>query len=258
MSISSSRFNWVQTPSAWQQMQNWYAQRKAANQEFLANMSAVSDAFSGATINQLIERRWVVDPSDLFRLTKEQVVQLEGFADKSAQKLLTRIADSQRPPLGRFLYSLGIPQVGEATAELLAAEFGTIDALRSATLEQIDAVESVGSNMANEVRVYFEGHGGELVGRLLEAGVLPQAMEAPGEGPFTGKTFVFTGTLETMGRPDAEDLIRGLGGKAASSVSAKTDYVVAGPGAGSKLEKAQKLKLNILDEQQFLDLIRDK
>jgi DNA ligase (NAD+) len=97
-----------------------------------------------------------------------------------------------------------------------------------------------------------------LVGRLLEAGVLPQAMEAPGEGPFTGKTFVFTGTLETMGRPDAEDLIRGLGGKAASSVSAKTDYVVAGPGAGSKLEKAQKLKLNILDEQQFLELIKDK
>ena len=233
------------------------AQRLERLRHFASRGAMNIDGLGYATINQLIERKWVVDPSDLFRLTKEQVVQLEGFADKSAQKLLTKLADSKRPSLGRFLYSLGIPQVGEATAELLAAEFGTIDALRLATLEQIDAVESVGSNMANEVRVYFEGHGGELVGRLLEAGVLPQAMEAPGEGPFTGKTFVFTGTLETMGRPDAEDLIRGLGGKAASSVSAKTDYVVAGPGAGSKLEKAQKLKLNILDEQQFLELIRD-
>jgi len=107
------------------------------------------------------------------------------------------------------------------------------------------------------VRMYFDGHGGELVGRLLKAGVEPQAVEAPGDGPFTGKTFVFTGTLETMGRPDAEALVRGLGGKPASSVSSKTDYVVAGPGAGSKLEKAQKLKLNILDEQQFLELIRE-
>ena len=234
------------------------AQRLERLRHFASRGAMNIDGLGYATISQLIERKWVVDPSDLFRLTKEQVVQLEGFADKSAQKLLTKLADSKRPSLGRFLYSLGIPQVGEATAELLAAEFGTIDALRSATVAQIDEVESVGSNMANEVRAYFEGHGGELVGRLLEAGVLPQAMEAPGEGPFTGKTFVFTGTLETMGRPDAEDLIRGLGGKAASSVSAKTDYVVAGPGAGSKLEKAQKLKLNILDEQQFLELIRDK
>jgi DNA ligase (NAD+) len=234
------------------------AQRLERLRHFASRGAMNIDGLGYATINQLIERKWVVDPSDLFRLTKEQVVQLDGFADKSAQKLLTKLADSKRPSLGRFLYSLGIPQVGEATAELLAAEFGTIEALRSATVEQVDAVESVGSNMANEVRMYFEGHGGELVGRLLEAGVQPQAMEAPGEGPFTGKTFVFTGTLETMGRPDAETLIRGLGGKAASSVSAKTDYVVAGPGAGSKLEKAQKLKLTVLDEQQFLELIRDK
>jgi len=215
------------------------------------------DGLGYATINQLIEKKWVVDPSDLYRLTKEQIVQLEGFADKSAQKLLTRIADSKRPQLGRFLYSLGIPQVGEATAGLLASDFGSIEKLRSATAEQIDMVEGVGSSMAGEVQMYFSGHGGELVGRLLEVGVQPQAVEAPHDGPFTGKTFVFTGTLETIGRPDAEALVRRLGGKAASSVSAKTDYVVAGPGAGSKLERAQKLKLNILDEQQFLELIRE-
>jgi len=233
------------------------AQRLERLRHFASRGAMNIDGLGYATINQLIEQKWVVDPSDLYRLTKEQVVQLEGFADKSAQKLMTRIADSKRPSLGRFLYSLGIPQVGEATADLLAAEFGSIEKLRSATEEQIDAVESVGANMAGEVRKYFDGHGGELVGRLLEAGVQPQAVEASGDGPFTGKTFVFTGTLETMGRPDAEALVRRMGGKAAASVSAKTDYVVAGPGAGSKLEKAQKLKLHILDEEQFLELIRE-
>ncbi len=233
------------------------AQRLERLRHFASRGAMNIDGLGYATINQLIEQKWVVDPSDLYRLTREQVVQLEGFADKSAQKLITRIADSRRPPLGRFLYSLGIPQVGEATAELLAAEFGSIEQLRSATEQQIDAVESVGANMAGEVRKYFEGHGGELVGRLLEAGVQPQAMEAVGDGPLTGKTFVFTGTLDTMDRPDAEALVRRLGGKAVSSVSSKTDYVVAGPGAGSKLEKAQKLRLSILDEQQFLELIRE-
>ena len=111
-------------------------------------------------------------------------------------------------------------------------------------------------NMAHEIRRYFEGHGGELVKRILEAGVQPLAAEQVGDGPFTGKTFVFTGTLETMGRPDAEALVRRLGGKAVGSVSAKTDYVVVGPGAGSKLEKAQRLKLKILDEQEFLTLVQ--
>jgi DNA ligase (NAD+) len=109
--------------------------------------------------------------------------------------------------------------------------------------------------MAREVRVYFQGPGAELVKKLLDAGVEPQAVEAVGDGPFSGKTFVFTGTLETISRPDAEALVKKLGGKAAGSVSSKTDYVVAGPGAGSKLEKAQKLKLTILDEGQFKALL---
>jgi DNA ligase (NAD+) len=233
------------------------AQRMERLRHFASRGAMNIDGMGYATINQLVEHGWVAEPSDLYRVTKEQVVQLEGFADKSAQKLITKIAESKRPSLGRFLYSLGIPQVGEATADLLAVEFGSIDKLRSATEEQLNAVEGVGPSMAGEVQQYFAGHGGELVGRLLEAGVQPQAMEAPGEGPFTGKTFVFTGTLEKMGRPEAEELVRRMGGKAAASVSAKTDYVVAGPGAGSKLERAQKLKVNILDEQQFLELISD-
>jgi DNA ligase (NAD+) len=231
------------------------AQRLERLRHFASRGALNIEGLGYATLTQVIDRGWVEDPSDLYRLTKEQVVQLEGFAEKSGQNLVIRIAESRRPQLGRFLYSLGIPQVGEATAELLAADFGTIEKLRAASEEDLMHVEGVGPSMAKEVHMYFHGHGKELVDKLLAAGVKPQAVEAPGEGPLTGKTFVFTGTLETMSRPDAEALVRKLGGKAASSVSSKTSYVVAGPNAGSKLEKAQKLKLSILDEEQFLALV---
>jgi len=225
--------------------------------ERLRHFGAVMDieGLGYATLTQVIDRGMVEDPSDLYRLSREQLVELDGFADKSAQNLVDRIAASNHPELGRFLYALGIPQVGGATADLLAADFGSIEVLRSATEEDLQRVEGVGPNMAREVHMYFQGPGGELVTKLLAAGVEPQAVEAVGDGPFSGKTFVFTGTLETISRPDAEALVRKLGGKAAGSVSSKTDYVVAGPGAGSKLEKAQKLKLTILDEEQFKALL---
>jgi DNA ligase (NAD+) len=234
------------------------AQRLERLRHFASRGALNIEGLGYATLGQLIERGWVEDPSDLYRLTKEQVVQLDGFAEKSAQNLLDRLAESRRPQLGRFLSALGIPQVGEATADLLAGDFGTIEKLRAASEENLLKVEGIGPNMASEVYLYFHGHGGELVGKLLAAGVEPQAVEAPGEGPLTGKTFVFTGTLETMSRPDAEALVRKLGGKAASVVSSKTDYVVAGTSAGSKLEKAQKLKVAVLDEEQFLALVSSK
>ncbi len=231
------------------------AQRLELLRHFASRGALNIEGLGYATLNQVIEKGWVKDPSDLYRLTKEQVVELDGFAEKSAQNLLDRLQNSKTPPLGRFLYALGIPQVGEATAEMLAAEFGSIDRIRDASEEDLVRVEGVGPNMAHEVRRYFEGHGGELVQRILDAGVQPQAAEAVGEGPLTGKTFVFTGTLEAMDRPEAEALVRRLGGKATGSVGAKTSYVVAGPGAGSKLEKAQRLKVAILDEAEFLKLV---
>ncbi|HEX9364549.1 MAG TPA: NAD-dependent DNA ligase LigA [Candidatus Dormibacteraeota bacterium] len=225
--------------------------------ERLRHFAAVMDieGFGYATVSQVIDRGIVEDPSDLFRLSKDQIKELEGFADKSAQNLVDRIAASRRPELWRLLYALGIPQVGEATAMLLANDFGTIERLRDATEEVLQRVEGVGPNMAREVHMYFQGPGAELASKLLDVGVEPQAVEVVADGPLTGKTFVFTGTLETMSRPDAEAIVRKLGGKAAGSVSSKTDYVVTGPGAGSKLEKAQKLKLNILDEEQFKALL---
>ena len=225
--------------------------------ERLRHFAAVMDieGLGYATLTQVIDRGIVHDPSDLFRLSKDQVKELDGFADRSASNLVDRIAAAVRPELWRFLYALGIPQVGEATAQLLAGEFGGIERVRDATEENLQAVEGVGPSMAHEVHSYFHGPGAELVTKLLAAGVAPQKAEAVADGPFTGKTFVFTGTLETMSRPDAEALVRRLGGKAAGSVSAKTDYVVAGPGAGSKLEKAQKLKVAVLDEEQFKALL---
>ena len=225
--------------------------------ERLRHFAAVLDieGLGYATLTQVIDRGAVQDPSDLYRLSVDQVKELDGFADKSAKNLVERIAASRSPELGRLVFALGIPQVGGATALLLAGEFGTIDRLRGASEEELQQVEGVGPNMAHEVHAYFHGPGAELVDRLLAAGVAPRVPEAVGDGPLTGKTFVFTGTLETMSRPDAEALVRKLGGKAAGSVSAKTDYVVAGPGAGSKLEKAQKLKVTILDEDQFRELL---
>jgi DNA ligase (NAD+) len=231
------------------------AQRLERIRHFASRGALNIEGLGYSTINQMIERGLLEDPSDLYRLAKDQAKELEGFADKSAENLIKRIAESKRPQLGRFLYALGIPQVGEATADLLAADFGTIEKLRSAEESRLVKVEGVGPNMAAEVARYFQGPGGKLVQRLLDAGVTPQAVEAPGEGPFTGKSFVFTGTLETMSRPDAEALVRRMGGKAAGSVSSKTDYVVAGPGAGSKLDKANRLKLKVLDEQGFIQLV---
>jgi len=213
------------------------------------------DGLGYSTLSQLIERGLVDDPSDFYRLTVEQVEGLDRFAHRSAENLVNAIERSKTPPLARLLSALGIPQVGEATAELLAAEFGSVERLREASEEELRAVEGVGPSMAGEIHSFFHGDGGRLVTKLLDVGVQPEVPEAPAaDGPLAGKTVVFTGGLERMSRPEAEGLVRSLGGKAAGSVSARTDYVVAGPGAGSKLEKAQKLKVSVLSEEEFLEL----
>ncbi|HEX6349886.1 MAG TPA: NAD-dependent DNA ligase LigA [Candidatus Dormibacteraeota bacterium] len=208
-----------------------------------------------STLTQLIDRGLVEDPSDFYRLTVEQVEGLDRFARTSAENLIKAIEGSRTPALARLLAALGIPQVGEATAQLLATEFGSLERVRDAGEDELRAVEGIGPNMAREIRSFFEGQGAELVARLLAVGVRPEAVEAPdADGPLAGKTVVFTGGLERMSRPEAEALVRSLGGKAAGSVSARTDYVVAGPGAGSKLERALKLKVAVLSEDEFFEL----
>lgn len=231
------------------------AQRLERLRHFASRGAMDIDGLGLSTLQQLIERKLVEDPSDLYRLSVEQLVQLERFATRSAEKLYLRLQDSRGRPLDRFLHALGIPQVGSATAELLAREFQTLDRLAEAGEDELMAVEGVGGSMAAEIRRFFAGTGGELARRLLTVGVRPQPVAAAPRGPLTGRSFVFTGSLERISRPEAEELVRQLGGKATGSVSARTDYVVAGDAAGSKLGKAQKLKLHILDEKAFFELI---
>jgi DNA ligase (NAD+) len=231
------------------------AQRLERLRHFASRGAMDIDGLGYSTLQQLVDRELVKDPSDLYRLTLDQLLGLERFAQKSAENLYNRIQSSRAPLLGRFLYALGIPQVGEATGTLLALEFGSLERLRSAGEEQLDGVEGIGPSMAREIALFFGGPGGELVDRLLEAGLKPQGAAAPAGGPLTGKSFVFTGTLERLSRPQAEELVRRLGGKAAGSVSSKTDYVVAGEGAGSKLEKARRLRVEVIAEDAFFDLL---
>jgi DNA ligase (NAD+) len=234
------------------------AQRIELLRHFAARGAMDIDGMGMSTLQQLSDRELVSEPADLYRLTLDDLKGLERYADKSAQNLFDRIEASRTPPLGRFLFALGIPQVGAATADMLAAEFGSLERLRAATEEDLVGVEGLGANMAGEIRAFFEGHGGELMQHLIDAGVRPQEGEARAEGLLTGRTVIFTGTLARMTRPEAEELVRSLGGKAGSSVSSKTSYLVAGEAAGSKLEKAQRLKVTVLTEDEFLDLVEGR
>jgi DNA ligase (NAD+) len=213
------------------------------------------EGFGYATLEQLLERGLVRDPADFYQLTKEQLMTLDGFADKSAQNLIDRIAASKSTTLSRFLVSLGVPHVGWQMATLLADHFGTIEKLQEASVEELLAVSGVGPTVAAAVHEYLQRpESRRLIKRLLDSGIKIEAPTRP-DGPLKGKTFVLTGTLKSLTRGEAEERIRSLGGVAVSSVSKKTDYLVVGADPGSKLEKAERLKVPILDEAAFLELI---
>jgi DNA ligase (NAD+) len=213
------------------------------------------EGFGYATLTQLMERQLVRDPSDLFQLTKEQLLSLDGFADKSSQNLLDRIAASKTTTLMRFIVALGVPHVGWTTAQILAEHFESIDRVQNATVEELRNVGGVGPIVAQAVHDYFlRPESRRLIERLLAAGVTIKLPERR-EGVLSGKTFVITGTLSSMTRGEAEERIKALGGAIGSGVTKKTDYLVVGADPGSKLEKAEKLKVAILDESSFLALL---
>jgi DNA ligase (NAD+) len=215
------------------------------------------EGFGYATLQQLIDRKLVKDPADLYHLTKVQLLTLEGFADKSAQNLLDRIEASKATTFLRFLGALGINHVGWTMAGLLAEHFGDIDRLQAASVDDLRAVGGVGPIVAEEVHEYFQRpESRRLIKRLLDAGITIKPPERA-EGPLSGKIFVLTGTLTSITRGKAEDRIKSLGGAVGSSVTKKTDYLVVGADPGSKLEKAQRLKVPILNEAAFLALIGD-
>jgi DNA ligase (NAD+) len=208
---------------------------------------------------RFIELGYIADVSDIYSLheRRDSLVELERMGEQSVTNLLASIESAKRRPLNRFLFALGIRHVGEAGAFGLASHFLTLDSLRAATLEELLDVPDVGPNTAAEIVEYFQDmENRQLIDKLLELGVVPDAFEAkqPGSGgEYAGKTVVFTGKLETLTREEAEEIVRKLGGTAASSVSKKIDLLVAGPGAGSKLEAAQKHNVKVVTEEEFLE-----
>ncbi len=205
-------------------------------------------------VEQLVDVLGVHDPSGVYRLTLEQLAGLERRAEKSAQNLLAQIDASRTRPLARFLYALGIHHVGESVARDIARHLGTLERVIAASAEELADVPGVGDVVADSVvRFFEEPRNRAVLAALAEAGVAPAPEETRDtDGPFVGKIVVFTGNLERMTRDEAKELIRRLGGKATGSVSKKTDLVVAGPGAGSKLAKAEKLGVEVVDEDEFL------
>lgn len=235
------------------------AQRKEALRHFASRRALDIEGLGSTLIDQLVDGDRVRSPADLYKLTVQDFIQLERMGEKSATNLVSALERSKKTTFARFLYALGIRHVGEATAAALAAHFGSIEALEAATEEQIQEVPDIGPVVAAHVsHIMQQPHNREVIQQLRAAGIeWPVQVRRMGaaEGPLAGKTFVLTGTLDSMSRDQASDRITALGGKVAGSVSKKTHYVVAGAEAGSKLKKAQELGVEVLDEAAFLRLL---
>ena len=215
------------------------------------------EGFSEKTAGQVYDQMNVRDPADLYSLTMDQALALEGFKEKKAGNLLAALEKSKDCSLDAFLFALGIPNVGRKTASDLAAAFGTLEKLEKATEEELVAIPDVGDIVAQSITEFFSfPENMEMIDRLLKAGVHPREAQQQTGGVLDGLTIVVTGTLPTLSRNEAEELIRRHGGKAASSVSKKTAFVVAGEAAGSKLTKAQQLGIPVLDEAAFMEKIQ--
>jgi DNA ligase (NAD+) len=215
------------------------------------------DGLGEKIIQQLVSVGLVRDVSDLYRLSEDDLIPLERFAEKSAQNIVNAIQGNKHPPFWRLINALGIRYVGEATAQVLAQHFQSLEALMNAGEAELKAVEGVGEQVATSIREYFElPRNQAIIRQLREAGVQERPPEPRAAGPLAGKTFVFTGGLPSLSREEAKSLVTARGGKVGSSVSAKTDYVVAGADPGSKYVKAVELGVTILDEAAFEELIR--
>ena len=236
------------------------AQRKEALKHFVSRKAMDIDGVGAKLIEQLVDRELIHTPADLFKLDLITLMRLERMGEKSAQNALDSLQKAKKTTLARFIFALGIREVGEATALNLANHFKTLDALQNATFEQLQEVQDVGEVVANRIVLFWrEAHNVAVVQDLIAQGVHWEVVETKeaGENPLKGKTVVLTGTLAQMGRDQAKALLQQLGCKVSGSVSAKTDFVIAGENAGSKLAKAQELNIRILDEEAFLALVKE-
>ena len=235
------------------------AQRKEAIKHFAARKAMNVEGLGDKLVDQLVELGLVETLADFYSLTREQLAALDRMGEKSADNILQSLENTKKTTLAKFIYALGIREVGEATARNFANYFGSFEALAAADEEALQKVPDVGPVVAHFVAEFFEQESNRsAVQKLRDAGIHWDNIEvaAPEELPLNGLTYVLTGTLESMSRDDAKAHLLALGAKVAGSVSAKTDYVVAGPGAGSKLAKAEELGLKVMDEAALLELLR--
>lgn len=234
------------------------AQRKEALKHFVSRKAMDIDGVGGKLIEQLVDRELIHTPADLFKLDLTTLTRLERMGAKSAENALNSLEKAKSTTLARFIFALGIREVGEATALNLANHFKTLDALKAADLEQLQQVPDVGEVVANRIFVFWrEAHNVAVVDDLIAQGVHWETVEVKeaSENLFKDKTVVLTGTLTQMGRNEAKALLQQLGAKVSGSVSSKTDFVIAGDAAGSKLTKAQELNITVLTEEEFLEQV---
>ena len=234
------------------------AQRKEALKHFVSRKAMDIDGIGGKLIEQLVDRELIHTPADLFKLDLTTLTRLERMGVKSAENALNSLEKAKSTTLARFIFALGIREVGEATALNLANHFKTLDALKAADIEQLQQVPDVGEVVANRIFVFWrEAHNVAVVEDLIAQGVHWETVEVKeaSENLFKDKTVVLTGTLTQMGRNEAKSLLQQLGAKVSGSVSSKTDFVIAGDAAGSKLAKAQELNIPVLTEEEFLEQV---
>ena len=233
------------------------AQQVQAIIHFASRRAMNIDGLGDKLIEQLVGKELIHNVSDLYGLQQTQLACLERMAEKSASNIISALNNSKKTTMDRFLYALGIREVGDATARALAKHFGSLSAIQSATQEALEGVADVGPIVAKHIVTFFsQTHNQEVINNLLTAGVHWPDVEIKTEQPLQGKTFVITGTLEGMKREEVKQRLLALGAKVSGSVSRKTDYVIAGSDPGSKVEKARQLDVEILDEVGLLSLIK--
>jgi len=232
------------------------AQRKESIKHFASRRAMDIEGLGDKLVEQLVDHQLLNTVADIYDLSREPLENLERMGEKSAVNLLEQIEKSKSTTLARFLYALGIREVGEATAKLLAQHFKTISALQNATEDELQTVSDVGPIVAAHIAHFFhEKHNQDILHKLIQSGVHWEAVKASKHLPLAGKTFVLTGTLSDMSRDEAKEKLEYLGAKVAGSVSVKTSYVVAGADPGSKYDKAKTLGVTILDEAGFKSLL---
>lgn len=233
------------------------AQLKARIKHFASRRALDIEGLGDKLIDQLLEKGLIKDVADLYELTEEQLAELERMGSKSAQNLIQSLEKSKSTTLARFLYALGIREVGEVTAQILAKHFQSLERLIAADEAALEQIPGIGPVAAKHIVAFFrQPHNLKVIERLRRAGVHWESPPERKPAPLAGKTFVFTGTLASMTRDEAKARLEALGAKATESISKKTDYVIAGRAPGSKLNKARRLGVAILDEEQFLELLR--